>query len=124
MKATELMIGDWVQLNGLDVRVAAINERNDAGFLDSEDKIYMAYDGLDRIDPIPLTREIMCKNFGDDLELATKEYEVDIYGFSDGIWKVFVGCDTGDDSFQFYVRYLHELQHAFKLCGINVPLEP
>ena len=128
MKANELMIGDWVLFSGELKRVKSIVV-SDNGV----ERIYVfgntcqvstinAY-----IQPIPLTPEILKKNgweynnYNNETEYE-EEYYVDENGFDIHInGKNFeVRCI---DAVNIQLKYLHELQHALKLCGIEKTIE-
>lgn len=124
MKANELMIGDWVRIGN---RVEQITKLKEVGneqqffsvyYYHTEDK---AEEGccIDEIQPIPLTAEILEKNgfickgawmisgedlglkqCGDYFKLLPYYYDYNTTGM----------CD---------IYYVHELQHALKLCGID-----
>lgn len=120
MEATELMIGDWVKTNDSykaikDVKVYAISQYS------VQDETTSQWIGCQHIEPIPLDSEIM-KNFGfvcsyddyhqwyieinhNNLWLEQSRIEPHTY-----FMRVFNGLK---------VRYVHELQHALKLCGID-----
>lgn len=119
MDSKSLMIGDWASMSETDDIVPCvvtalhpedlfvIQPGEDAGDVLSYDTIY----------PIPLTEEILEKNFpraekvawwcADDYEDADDRitYEIHISGGAIGI-----------NGFMWYV---HELQHALRLCGLN-----
>lgn len=116
MKANELMIGDWV-LDKKTNQPYKIIGTNDLLFHDD-------------YSPIPLTAEILEKNFltqrgewtepvlyffGDEyIEVCIKEY-------TDGIWEVVI--DEVEMSclptWKMFVCNVHELQHALQLCNID-----
>lgn len=137
MKANELMIGDWVvyrgdaeytnpaRIEGMDILANALitEDREDVGF--------------DGIEPIPLTAEILEKN-------GIKLEEVGDNGISTpSMWRhrfeKWVLRTQWKDTFIWYDRtakywhlhdmraakllYVHELQHALKLCGIDKTIE-
>ena len=117
MKANELMIGDWVRARKYksDCPPEVVKVR----CCDVTDRIYAEKgNGLimefDRIEPIPLTPEILEKN-GFNLQQSKGEYAPNIEGFS------FDNCWVGDE-FKWKtipIKYVHELQHALKLCKID-----
>ena len=133
MKAKELMIGDWVMADGRVVRVAAVHQRK-IGYHRRHDKL--AWARLDRLEYIPITSEILEKNgwkvkkgfvqhgnFGDGplmlwhteenkiLRNFTHELEISDLSTDKG-FRVIIECN-----------YVHELQHALKLCGIEKEIE-
>ena len=94
MKATELMIGDWVKSRtGMNVKIVGIN-----------------HDYPSVYEPIPLTAEILEKNgwWQDEID-GTYHNTMSVYGrkapFSilDGV----------------AINYVHELQQALRLCGLK-----
>ena len=133
MKATELMIGDWVnsQLDDHPIQI-------------DEEVFYILIKGYDDgIEPIPITAEILEKNGFDPETFLTSEWERKVY------FKEFPGCvvepaDSGKyifgttkywsktysdgspidwgtmyESRIYNLRYVNELQHALRLCGLN-----
>lgn len=137
MNANELMIGDWVKYHGVPVRVVEISEKS-VGFMSGG-----AYD-IDKPEnlmPIPLTPEILEKNGFIYKDVAHNNFR--------GVWVCNVGrCNnvfiqvTDKVSIEIHnelgrkdekgradlvsfcrdwceVLFVHELQHTFRLCGIE-----
>lgn len=115
MKATELMIGDWV-MNPNDGRtykihtITAVEQTRLSNPYNLTDLEY----GLG--EPIPITAEILEKNGFRIGHHGT----YNIWGFHignhyDGYFTPYidVGYATRD------LTYVHELQHALRLCGLN-----
>ena len=122
MKANELMIGDWVWYNnqphqirqlgifgenrdGDDYPAVCVGKPNGVGLILERNEI----------EPILLTPEILEKNgfsknyHEDDLSYAQSCGDVigiHIYG-TNGLME------------EMYFEYVHELQHALRLCGIE-----
>ena len=131
MKANELMIGDWVR-NDLNEVQQVVELR--------EGRIMLAYNDMydyDEIDPIPITPEILEKNGFEKQGFDGWEYN--IYGQANGdylcsvLWRTDYGIphlmieshSSKHGSFRsFEIRYVHELQHALRLCGIEKIIEP
>ena len=136
MKTNELMVGDWVHLHykhiitGEDVhsdfQVGEIREE-DIWAIPTEN--HRGNMGDCRfIEPIPLTREILEKNGFD-----CSDKEIARFYFEDGDYKEHftlramyekeTGTQKGWGFFAFNVLvvldYVHELQHALKICGIE-----
>ena len=132
MKATDLMIGDWVCLKDdikselpLKVDGVLIDDisREGEGFLGG-------VDGLIR--PIPLTSEILEKN---GFEMFKYDGWVHYYRiFGNGAipfvlhsmiggemlsQEVDIFSTSTDTNCGIEVNYVHELQHALRLCGLN-----
>jgi hypothetical protein len=126
MKTTDLMIGDWVMLindqtgkpykKAMITHIDSIRERIAAK---TEINTFAAW-STKYIKPIPLTSEILDKN--DSLDISW-----DVLEWTNG----FVYCeiddekrDDEDDEYGGFTikgcfRYVHQLQHALKLCGIK-----
>ena len=117
MKVTELMIGDWVTLNGVDYKWQWTHH----DFTASE---------FNTLEPIPLTPEILEKNgfeFVDDSIISISAAKL----LDDYTSIYFQFCNNNDCYFQLhhygagsyeirkYVKYVYELQHALRLCGLN-----
>ena len=128
MKANELMIGDWVQHRDEFNEVTGPYEID----LISNDEIAFKGEVFARvfnnsIEPIPLTPEILEKN-----GFSGEGYNMGIVGFSvelipdkkDGyevfIWKdMCLQIEHGFTHFKKYIKYVHQLQHALRICGIE-----
>ena len=125
MKAEQLMIGDWVvyegdteysdpvKIEGMDIATDSLitSDREDVGF--------------DGVWPIPLTPEILEKNgldfsrFKCDYFPEDKNYTLEIcYDGNGTYWTI--NCDEYSI---IELKYVHELQHAIRLCGIEKEIE-
>lgn len=115
MKANELMIGDWVLaqfINGdrytrisaiaIDCAVVSVGEREYEHDYDS-------------IFPVPLTEDILKAN-GFVENKGSWWLRSDLFKLN-----VFVegGYCASAFSEQVFINYVHELQHALRLCGLN-----
>lgn len=121
MKATDLMLGDWVLCDGKPYQVAEIA----AGLIciDAERALFADPEDLQ---PIPLTAEILKKNN------ISEERAEEVYVFYnsddfcitpdfDDDWKecwMFYCGKKGHDA-NICIYYVHQLQHALHLCGIE-----
>ena len=146
LRSTDLMIGDWVLYIGDDepkpMYVNALTELNQVFLLNSKfDVSSWILVGAKYITPIPLTPEILEKNGwyhgkfdgsygrkamrldglhkdklpdGVDNALSFAQWSIDEkfeYHLLDVyLWK---------GSVHLWIEYVHELQHVFKLCGID-----
>ena len=119
------MVGDWVNVNGLNLKVGAIHA-DEIGVFDPDYKIYWCSDdGLDRIDPIPLTEEILALNFGEDP--IDYDHEMREHFHVIGTWAIagneppFWFCHRNDWAAikTIGIYYVHELQHILRLCNID-----
>ena len=127
MKANELMIGDWFQTI---YPTGKVEFRKVEGVM--QNHIVCNNGVTNAIEPIPLTVEILEKNglkpFKIDklTEQATAkwwakggDYYVKQYNFkhNDFLPTYSFGCHP--HTLIERLRYVHELQHALKLCGID-----
>lgn len=112
MKAKDLMIGDWVenpkhtqvfQIVGMEIM-----PKGDACRLKNDE--YNCDTWCDRIRPIPLTEEILEAN---GFETDEVQYE-----FYDG-YNFLLANGKGISVAVGSIWYVHELQHALRLCGLN-----
>lgn len=115
MKLEELMLNDWVLYNGNPCKVARISERL---FLEKDGKVF--YAPIEKISPLPLTKEILEKNGVEDFDCSFHFPEDDCLWLEmnweeDGL-KWTVNCNEYDI---LPLDYVHELQHALRLCGID-----
>ena len=122
MKAEELMIGDYVQLNGSPY---VIEEMSKKGWVHITDQVHnlrvqMSTDYiLDFIEGVPIIPEILEANgFARSKAFVEWKYEDDdIYM----LWKPFpwIKIQLEDHTVMFPCEFVHELQHALRLCGIE-----
>lgn len=130
MKATELMVGDWVNS---DFGIFQINEIFDDAVRDDRGNDYE----FDCIRPILLTGEILKSNgfeLVSDSERVTNAF-IDLYDlweceitpqqtlmlFYDRNSKDYRLHAFGDNISNIY--FVHELQHALRLCGVEKEIE-
>lgn len=129
MKAQELMIGDWVMQFGEPRRIVGI--RTDAFYpyikTNMGDTWYE--EGMkDLAEPILLTPEILEKNgFLKHSHLSTDRYELIVGESRVNYWvsKKILDIRGGNHHGDFFDEkiYVHELQHALRLCGIEKEIE-
>lgn len=123
MKTNELMIGDWVNLSK-----GNWSKNRQVDIIDIE----MIAESVYLTEPIPLTLEILEKNgfevqdqgggrkdvwtgFGIDCEGDIEvefQHNIPTHLKIDGVFK-------GEYYTSTNIKYVHLLQHALKLCGIN-----
>lgn len=126
MKANELMFDDWVFCEGQptpsNVRIKNIA---DDGVWFEGDK----YEGAafyDRIFPIPLTPEILEKNFEKKTFYGIYDdyFDLDIREYSDSVYvATFHNCEMHTPDQQMTFSFVHELQHFLNHCGIEKEIE-
>lgn len=122
MKANELMIGDWVLYNETHQQILEISGIDDEVYLETDELVHQS-----EIQPIPLTPEILKKNgfriifegelhttYFQDIDGFAVEIKIDCIDFTklsmlNGLgYRVVIEC-----------KYVHQLQHALRLCGIE-----
>lgn len=114
MKANELMIGDWVRCTDpKPFRITDIETECGTPYFSVTGTDCLAVDGGD-LQPIPLTAEILEKNgFKVDPTINPFAVRLVVEMYSHGTtWKDEHDAMRG-------LRYVHELQHALRLCGID-----
>ena len=118
MKATELMIGDWVQYNCDDCKGKPTK-------IETCD-----FDAPQFFDPIPITTEILEKNGAEIVNDIINIYRFDGFSLSheydtedgDLYWGLTIATRNCDVSL-ISIHYVHELQHALRMCRIKKEIE-
>ena len=135
MKAEDLMIGDWVLVEGKPLRVTNISVLG--GDIIRVMNPFMSYDiayasnivalskgaqDINKIEPIPLTPEILEKNGFTKDSGGEELYSIDSVSIIDVGYGFELFISNNDDEkgeFDGTKKYVHELQHALKLCEID-----
>ena len=122
-----LQIGDYVDYRGQIIKVTSLYDKggsNEVGWSNKESVWVNAYN----VEPIPLTPEILEKNGFVLEEEAEGMYGVVVapyYSRDDVPFEVF--CDGEPFAIWFKdpinIKYVHQLQHALRLCGIDKTIE-
>jgi len=135
MKANEITIGDWAMVNDTDhpkpMQVDGIYKKSGAYYavLSSD----LSAD-VDKVEPIRLTREILEKNGFNGMPYAFLKIEDDkwleYYYHEHRLRYFWSGIDDWNNhakvteiTFQCTCMYVHELQHALRLCNIDKTIE-
>lgn len=129
MKITDLIIGDYVRNKRTNEIVWVCEIDGDRKVINNEPDGYNSERNIDfdDIEPIPLTSEILEKNFFDvsDKEVKRYYFEEDgqCYHFS---LRQMYDKENKPKGYSFYafnvltiIDYVHELQHALRLVGLN-----
>lgn len=144
MNAKELMIGDWVNYRGKNIKVTSLYDKggsNEIGWSDIE-RVWV--NGIN-IEPIPLTSEILESNgfmHDDSCNYAQKYvYPVEIRKipqtiltftfYGNGVsadtlfecWTKPESCEGENSVHICDLKYVHQLQHALCLCGIYIEIK-
>lgn len=119
MKAKELMIGDWIMINPISYyQVEQI--RMEFGELRIYPKDTEVFVTENEIMPIPLTPEILEKNGFEKWDDGWCTYDQENTGI-EVAWVgtiLKIGGECGNLELPA-VMYIHELQHALRLCKIE-----
>ena len=113
MKSNELMPGDWVYYGKMVVPILQLSIKRE----------------YPSIKPIPITPEILEKNgFVEEeypiiydrreFELRHGDYRIIVSPLNDGYTRIYKG-DYLPILNNCYINFVHELQHALRLCGID-----
>lgn len=130
MKASELMIGDWV-----DYDPNVFNDDEYQPRLPSKRIQVARGEDIDLAEencysPIPLTEDILKangweKNDPNWLSVLRMSYKKDNHRFTlscyieKGKWTVYIHDAGITELNRFHPSYVHELQHALRLCGLS-----
>ena len=117
MKVTDLMLGDWVSINGKQVWVWTLTQHGVVGYMDGDHSYYSSEDD---VEPIPLTAEILEKNglvVGDfPMHFAEdKDFDLELSMYGSEVWWT-INLQEYDI---IKLGYVHELQHVLKDCKIK-----
>lgn len=136
MKVDELMIGDWVKFSyshhetGQPIerifKVTEIEAQLGSYYVWSEEKGRMCHP--ERLVGIPITPEILEKNgfkhcyYGIYRQIIGESIRLDI--FPEGFTVMINEKGTLSQSYRFpALGFVHKLQHALRLCGIEKEIE-
>ena len=103
------MIGDWVQVPSELNRYKRIRSTFDM-------------DSAVLYKPIPLTPEILEKNGWEKTPTGYVFY-TDGKKYDNSLWYIFGSNTFVVNTAEFQIKYVHELQHALRLCGIEKEIE-
>lgn len=114
MKASELMIGDWVRMRRCDIP--------DATFYTSK-VISLQKDGFLEYEPIPLVEEILKANGWEFDKYSQTWSPKDMCYYEFALNRKFQWIKKhecyGDEDYIATCDEVHKLQHALRLCGLN-----
>ena len=139
LKVTDLMVGDLVQIKEKDgkklvgaFRVVAIGKTYLAGvvscfvehgtvsisYIEDEKRVYQT--NVCDIEPIPLTPEILEKNGLAKDSYGCHFYEDEYMALEISVEEEGIYWTINYNEYDILkLKYVHELQHALRLCGIN-----
>ena len=123
------MIGDYVNYRGQIIKVTSLYDKGGSNEVGWSDKESVWVNGR-CIEPIPLTPEILEKNgfekqwqdnyeYSDDDENLNMTFFPKSSNYTNGAYDyidIEKGCMTINE---MPIEFVHELQHALRLCGIE-----
>ena len=121
LTSKDLMIGDWVKND--------LGEIQQVAEIHNDEKIMLAYNDFysaDELEPIPLTPEILEKNFEKKTSYGIYDdyFDLDIREYSDGLYIVtYHSCEFNIPDQTIHLSWVHELQHFMRHCGIEKEIE-
>ena len=132
IKISELSIGDWVKCNGFKATIAGYSAESGSIHLLTKQKNKMWF-GVESIEPILLTPEILEKNGFIDYEVGKGWYVLNVAGDL----RVWLHRNSHDWTFQLmkwsplstheigkvFIKHTHQLQHALRLAGVEKEIE-
>ena len=137
MKSTELMLGDWVNVAEFGIIDQIMTFTPDTAITGHGDTCG-EYE-YERLEPIPLTADILTKNgIAERTENTTFRDNTRYYQLGDGDlclehwvsrneWSLIVLYEGYTGAIESYMlralKYVHELQHILRACGINKDIE-
>ena len=121
MKANELMIGDWVrklERGGHTIPVKVTGVIDDSVDFERSDGVRGVIDSIG-IDPIPLTDEILQKNFPE----FEQGYTIGWFPNNVGYQIEWYGDLEDNEIIMKHVGSVHQLQHILRLIGSRKEIE-
>ena len=108
----DLMVGDWVEIDNEFTDVVRI-------YRDEIGTFCMDEFPISKVSPIPITTEILEKN-----GINRRGNGCEYMSFEKGYNILFIASNKmfhihNERCFNGHLKYVHELQHALRLCGID-----
>lgn len=136
IRGDQLMIGDWVRVDGTPRKVEAITKKK-IGYHRKENEPRLYYARLHDVEPIPLDEKLVLKlgftkrDASDlmddyyihamyDIRIGEEPFFNNEYGlteFEEGGYFTFAANNCYWTTMP--ITFLHTLQHCFRLCGVN-----
>ena len=119
------MVGDYIMLYEDIYIIEEISSKGWAHIIyndESKCRVPLSTDYiLGELTPVPLTAEILKQNFPSTTNwyfIGTDKFCFRIDKYKDK-WDLYFGRDGKGTNLQIKISYVHELQHALRLYGIN-----
>jgi len=134
LRSLDLMIGDWVEINDIPKQIKfiddCINHKIIAHGVNKDGKTIVYVGKLnEEVKPIPLTPEILEKNgfriiFEGELHVSyfqdIERFHIEVKVDKIGIYQKLSMLDgLGNGATIVECKYVHQLQHALRLCRIE-----
>lgn len=130
MKATELMIGDWVLINNAPHKIQVINSIDVE--IQADDELYYVgedrFNSRDKIEGIPITEDFfiendwenICKMFTQYFVKNVGKFHLQLINNKLYIWFDYSPDDWNQDpNVKMPIKYIHDIQHILRLCGLD-----
>lgn len=124
VRYSDLMLGDYVLVNGIPRKVEAITKKK-IGYYTRPQEKRLYYARLRELEPIEVTRELLGRlsiPVEEPIDDAQPRFRIEVIddGSGDDIFCIGLQNVHEDDyDVVFDVCYLHQLQRAFKILGIE-----
>lgn len=123
MEAKELMIGDWLfykgQFNAFSFKVEQISKRK-VGYHAEPNESRMHYIILSECEPIPITPEFLERNGFEKVQSLYYLKSLNKVYLCFIEYNIVNNClFINEGLIPMPITYVHQLQHALKLCGIE-----
>ena len=117
MRARDLMMGDYISVkpSGMPIKVAAVHHKKVA-YHAIINRLAWVRESL--LEPILLTPEVLEKNDWEERPTGYVFY-TDEKRYDNSLWYIFGSNTFVVNTAEFQIKYVHELQHALRLCGID-----
>lgn len=127
MKADDLMLNDWVQVYDMDCNW----EKHQIAAIDPSVVVFKDYNteevNIGNIEPVALTSEMLEKNGicrkGAIIQLDNGLFNVYVTVWNESEHNFLLGITGGYGNekvlFSKQIEYVHELQHALRMCKID-----
>lgn len=126
LNISDLSVGDWVRCRGRNGRIECLDAIRDYERIRVAVESYLGtmyqFVGIEDIEPIPITAEILKKiGFEESTDLFTAYYADKVwisYDQRSETWGVTINFDVMPT---LYVKllHIHQLQHALRLAGLD-----
>lgn len=125
LKINDLSVGDWVlNRQGVPTKVQVIVSEGNMRCGEDAKPEHSVHIWVSDVEPIPITPEILEKNgFSHN---GNKWYTPELFTlerWSKG-WSIVIACSCGDYVCEVCtIKYVHQLQHALRLAGVEKEIE-